>query len=308
MPIHGRFTIIAVEKERPSAKHPLNSLSPAEKAALLVLRPHSNRTSTPAVSGAVSGAVPGSGTAPNEGFLREVDEALREQEMLDAAKRYGKLVALAIVALLVALAGYLIWDSRSTAAQGERGEQLTIALDEVETGKLDPAKASLAALADNGSGGSQSAARLMQAGVLAEQGKTVEAQKLFAAVAADGDAPQAFRDLATVREVSLGFDTMPADQVVARLKPLAVPGKAFFGSAGEILGFAYLKQARPDLAGPLFAAIARDKTLPQSLQRRVRQMAGLLGVDAVDDVNEAARSGPGGQPAAPAAQPAQAAQ
>ncbi len=259
----------------------------------MVLRPHSTRTNAPAVPG---------GSAPDEGFLREVDEALREQEMLDAARRYGKLVAALIVAVLVGLAAYLYWDHRTNAAQGERGEQLTIALDQVETGKLDAAKAGLTALAGMGSGGSQSAARLMEAGILIEQGKTAEAQKIFAAVAADTDAPQPFRDLATLREVALGFDTMPADQVVTRLKPLAVPGKPFFGSAGELLGFAYLNQNRADLAGPLFGAIARDKTLPASLQRRVRQMAGLLGVDAVDDVNEAARSGPGGEPAAPAPQ------
>lgn len=262
----------------------------------MVLRPHSNRTNSPAVTG---GAPTG---APDEGFLREVDEALREQEMLDAARRYGKMVAAAIVAVLIALAAYLIWESRSTGAQGENGEQLTIALDQVETGKLDAAKASLAALASKGSGGSQAAARLTEAGVLIEQGKTAEAQKLFAAVAADSEAPQPYRDLATLREVALGFDTIPADEVVTRLKPLAVPGKAFFGSAGELLGFAYLKQNRADLAGPLFAAIARDKTLPASLQRRVRQMAGLLGVDAVDDVNEAARSAADGPQAAPAAQ------
>lgn len=258
----------------------------------MVLRPHSTRTNAPAVPGA----------APDEGFLREVDEALREQELLDAARRYGKIVAALIVAILIGLAGYLYWDHRTKQAQGEQGEQLTIALDDVETGKLDAAKASLAGLANQGAGGSRSAARLMEAGVLVEQGKPAEAQKIFAAIAADSAAPQPFRDLATLREVALGFDAMPADQVVARLKPLAVPGKPFFGSAGEMLGFAYLKQGRQDLAGPLFAAIARDKTLPASLQRRVRQMAGLLGVDAVDDVNEAARSGPGGEPAAPAPQ------
>ena len=262
----------------------------------MVLRPHSNRPTVPATSS-------GAGAVPNEGFLREVDEALREQEMLDAARRYGKMVAIGIVAILVGLAAYLFWEHRTTTAQGERGEQLTLALDQVETGKLDAAKSQLSALADKGGDGSQAAARMMQAGVLAEQGKLADAQKLLATVAADSAAPQPYRDLATLREIALGFDTLPADQVVTRLKPLAVPGKAFFGSAGELLGFAYLKQGHADLAGPLFAAISRDKTVPVSLQRRARQMAGLLGVDAVDDVNEAARSGPGGNPAAqPAAQ------
>ena len=49
---------------------------------------------------------------------------------------------------------------------------------------------------------------------------------------------------------------------------------------------AYLKQGKQDLAGPLFAAIAKDEDVPQTLRSRTRQMAGLLGYDAVVDVDE----------------------
>jgi len=261
----------------------------------LVLRPHSNRTRSPAPANpAEPGLHPG-----NEGFLREVDDALREQEVIDAFRQYGKLAAWVIILFLVALGGYLWWDHAQTAKAGERGEQLTLALDQVEAGKLDAARADLAKLAD-GKDGVSAAAQMMAAGILSEQNKAPEAQKAFAAVAADDKAPQPYRDLATIREVALGFDTLPADQVVARLKPLAVPGKPFFGNAGELLGMAYLKQNRQDLAGPLFAAIARDKTVPDTLRRRSRQMAGLLGVDAVDDVNAAAQGQTGGAVAPPA--------
>ena len=74
----------------------------------------------------------------------------------------------------------------------------------------------------------------------------------------------------------------------SRLKALAVPGNPWFGSAGELVGMAYLKQGKPDLAGPLFASISRDKDTPETLRRRARQLAGLLGVDAIDDVAKAA--------------------
>ena len=76
--------------------------------------------------------------------------------------------------------------------------------------------------------------------------------------------------------------------MIDRLKPLAVPGNPWFGSAGELVGMAYLKQNNTALAGPLFAAIARDKDAPETLRNRVRQLAGLLGVDAIDDTAKAA--------------------
>ncbi|MFC3173807.1 tetratricopeptide repeat protein [Novosphingobium bradum] len=270
----------------------------------MVLRPHSNRPRTPVPAGAPAAPGGAQGAPQGEGFLREVDDALREQEMLDAFRRYGKLAASAIVLFLVVLAGYLWWEHAQTAKAGERGEQLTLALDQVEAGKLDAARADLARLAD-GKDGVSAAAQMLAAGILVEQNKVPQAKQAFAAVAADDKAPQPYRDLAAIREIALGFDALPADQVVARLKPLAVPGKPFFGNAGELLGVAYMKQNRTDLAGPLFAAIARDKTVPETLRRRARQMAGLLGVDAVDDVNAAANGQTGGA-VAPAPAPEQA--
>ena len=227
--------------------------------------------------------------AQKEGFLREVDEALREQEALDLVKRWGKPLAAAIVLGLAALAAFLGWQYYRDKGHEERSEAYVKALDQLEAGKLDEAKKLLDPLAKEGGDGSQAAARMLQAGIALEQGKTDEATKAFAAIAKDEAAPQAYRDLAKVREMALRFDSTPPDQVVAAMKPLAVPGKPWFGSAGELLGLAYLKQGKTDLAGPLFASIARDKAVPETLRRRTRQMAGYLGVDAVDDVNEAVK-------------------
>ena len=249
----------------------------------MVLRPNRNRPPAERSNPALA--------AQQDGFLREVDEALREQEMLDAAKRYGRLTAIAVLLVLIAVGGYLWWDHQRLSALGARGEELTLALDQADAGQFDAARTTLAPLAAKGGDGAQTAAQLLDAGVLAQQGKDVEAQRAFAAIAGDATAPQPFRDLATIREISLGFDKMPVDSVVARLKPLAVPGNPWFGSAGELLGVAYMKQGRNDLAGPLFAALTRDKTVPDTLCRRARQMAGLLGVDAIDDVNDAANGG-----------------
>jgi hypothetical protein len=223
--------------------------------------------------------------ASQDVFLREVDDALREDELRTAFQRWGKIAIGVVVAALVGLAGYLFWQQRSHGSAASDSEQLTVALDNVEAAQLDAGAAKLAALTKASGDGAGAVARLMQGGIAAEQGKTAEALKLFEAVAADDGAPQPYRDLASIRAVSLNFDAMKPEDVVSRLKPLAEPGKPWFGSAGELLGLAYLKQGKKDLAGPLFAAISRDKQTPESLRSRARQMAGVLGVDAVEEVN-----------------------
>jgi len=221
--------------------------------------------------------------AQQDVFLREVDDALREDELKSILTRYGKPIGGAIAAGLLALAGYLYWDNSTKQAAAERSEQAIIALDKLDAGNAAAALADLEPLTKDGSDGSQAAAAMTRAAILVQQGKTEEAVKAFAAISANSSVPQAYRDLATIREVSLRFDAMQPQQVVDRLKPLAVPGNAWFGSAGELVGMAYLKMGKPDQAGPLFAAIGKNTEVPSTLRTRMRQVAGQLGYDAGSD-------------------------
>ncbi len=115
-------------------------------------------------------------------------------------------------------------------------------------------------------------------------------RQLFQQVADDADAPSELRDLARIRAVAATFDTREPEDVIAALKPLAVPGNAWFGSAGELVAMAHLEQGQTKQAGTLLAAIAKDDTVPESLRSRARQVAGQLGVDAIEDVDELLRA------------------
>ncbi len=251
-------------------------LSIAESLAL-ALRP--NRPQNPSDPRAVARAAEGNV------FAREVDDALRQDEALYALRKWGKPVGAAVVLGLAGLGGWLWYSNHQDTLRGQQGEQLTQALDNFEAKNDKAAQALLDPLAKDGTPGNRAAAQLLLAGKAQDDGKADQAAKGFAAVAADSNAPQAYRDAATVREVAITFDKLPPQQVIDRLKPLAVPGNPWFGSAGELVGLAYLKQGHNDLAGPLFAAIAKDKDVPDTIKRRARQVAGSLGVDAVDDVS-----------------------
>lgn len=230
--------------------------------------------------------------AQREGFMREVDEALREDELLGFAKRFGRPLGIATVAGLLALAGYLWWDHSTNQAAAERSERTVLALDRIGAGGpgADAAAKDLEPLAAEGSDGSKAAAALLRASIEQQQGRSDAAAKAFAAIAADTAVPQALRDYAVVRETAIRFDSLAPQQVVDRLKPMALPGNPWFGSAGEMTGLALLKLGKPDLAGPMFAAVAKEKDAPASLRDRMRQMANQLGADA-------------GEPPAPVQQP-----
>lgn len=218
-------------------------------------------------------------------FMREVDEAVRQDDVASFASRYGWRIGGGVAVALAAFAGYLWWDNLRETAQEQRSEQLISALDQLERGDPAVADQALARLAGDEGAGAGAIAVLLRAGLALQQGRGEEAGELYAQVAGNADLPRELRDLATVREVAARFDSLDPQVVIDRLGPLATPQSAWFGSAGEMLAFAYLAQGKEDQAGPLLVEIARAEDVPETLRSRARQLAGVLGHDPVDDVD-----------------------
>lgn len=216
--------------------------------------------------------------AQNDALMREINEAVRRDEMEAFARRWGMLVLAVIVAALLGLGGWLYWQHVQTQRAEADGERYATLLASAGSGKLDtPA---LEALKTSSNEGYAGGAALIEAASLSERGDRAGAIAAYGRIAANADLAAPYRDLALIRQVTLEFDKLPPQQVVDRLKPLAEAGGPWFGSAGELVALAYLKLNKPDLAGALYAALAKDAGVPRSIQTRAVQMASLLGVDA----------------------------
>lgn len=223
--------------------------------------------------------------AEEEALLREVDDAVRQDDLAGFGQRYGRLLAVGAGVLVLGFGGYLFWQDRQDAARERQSETLVTALDQLQAGNLAAAASDVTELAKDGAAGPSASAQLLVAGAAAEQGRPAEAVAALNSLANDGSAPQALRDLAKLRLVALQFDTMDKAQVIAQLGPLARPSSPWFGSAGELVAMAYLEQGKRAEAGRLFADIARAEDVPDQIRSRTRQMAGVLGVDAIADVD-----------------------
>jgi hypothetical protein len=217
----------------------------------------------------------------NEAFLREVDEELRKDQATALAKRWGVAIAIAILVALAAFGGYLFWQHQQREAAGREGEQLQAAWDDLAANRLDKVGTPLAALTTSKGDGYRAVALFTQADLLLQKDDLKGAAAKFAAIAADETLDESFRHLALVRQTNAEFDTIKPDAVIARLRGVAVPENAYFGSAGELVALAYLKQGKRELAGRLFGQIAQNEKVPPTIRQRAVQMAGVLGVDAV---------------------------
>ncbi len=227
----------------------------------------------------------------DEAFLREVDDAVRASDLTTFWTLYGRWLLAAVAAGLIAFGGWILYQQQQQAAADVQSEAFVDAMDKLRAGQAIEARAQLAALAKADQPGYRAMAQLVEANLLGEEGKTKQAIALYAKISGDEALPQTFRDLALIRQVSAEFDTIPPQQVVDRLKPLSTPGHPWFGSAGELTALAYVKMGKDNLAGPIFAQIAKQEDLPQTLRSRAQQMAGALGIDTVQvDAKGAAAS------------------
>lgn len=214
--------------------------------------------------------------------MREVDDAVRRSDAENFLQRYGWWVLGGIVLLLAAFGGYIVWQNQAAAARGREGEAFVKAIDGARADRK-AADAAFGAIAAEGKPGYEEAALMMQAALKLDANDPKAAAALYGRVAADDGAPAPLRNLALVRQTAAEFDSLPPQTAIDRLKPLAQPGNPWFPSAGEMTAVAWLKLGKRDLAGPLFAQIAKEPGVPDAVKSRARQMAGVLGIDAVEE-------------------------
>jgi len=225
-------------------------------------------------------------SAEDEILMREIDEAVRKDDLEQFGKKYGVPLAGGVAALLLGLGGFVYWDSQNESALEGQSEVLVGAIDQINAGNLAEASVAVAPLTEEASPAARASALFVQASAAIDSGNTAEAVELLARIANDENTPPALRDLALIREVSADFDNREPGDVIAQLAPLAEPDNPFYGSAAELTAMAHLEAGDAAAAGALFADISKADDVPESLRSRARQMAGQLGIDAIDDVNK----------------------
>ena len=215
----------------------------------------------------------------SETFVREVDENLRRDQLRDFFKDYGSWVVAAVVLFLAASGGFIWWKQHQVQRHEAEVEQLAQVYKDAGSGNVSQVPQQLDQLSKSGSKGVRAEAQFVRAALALQQSDAKTAIATYKTIAGDSSLPQPYRNAALVRQTALEFDQLQPQEVIARLQPLAKPGEPWFGSAGEMTALAMIKQGRSKEAAQLFAAIARDNGVPQTIRTRAEEVAGSLGVD-----------------------------
>ncbi len=205
----------------------------------------------------------------------EVDEELRRANALKLWKKYSPFVIGGAVAIVLATAGWTLWQDHQRKRSEAEALRFVTASDLAAN---DPERAlvELRALARDAGPGYAALARLKEAALTLEKDRA-KGLDLYRQIAADAGVDAQFRDAATTVVALLSVDGAPADDVAKSVAALQAPNGPWRHVAREAEALARLKAGDKGAALKLYRAIADDLGAPQALRQRAAEVADALG-------------------------------
>ncbi|MBT5040140.1 MAG: tetratricopeptide repeat protein [Rhodospirillaceae bacterium] len=210
-------------------------------------------------------------------IFREVDEDIRHERYQKLWRRYRWYLLGITLALIIAVAAFVIIKEQNEARREDEGRQFAAALGELEAGQPKGAAATFLALADTTDSGYLALARLRAADALVLAGDVSGAVALYDQLSADSRADQLYRELAMLLAAERVLDRAGPDEVMQRLAPLVSGDGPWRPLASELTGIAQMRAGRSDAARDIFAKLSANAGAPGGVRSRAQEFLASLG-------------------------------
>jgi len=212
----------------------------------------------------------------------EVSDDLRAERAARLLRRYGALLILAALLVLIAVGAQQAWQYYA-AQQAQKAATaylaLTTAIDADTSATKSQTESQALALqnfAATAPAGYRTLAELRAAALYAGDGSLPQAAAAWQQVSSDPHADPLFRDLATLLWCQHELGVAPDEAVFARLQPLEVPENPYHALAQETQALLYLSQGKTAQAKALFSQIASDPNATGGVRNRADGMLAKL--------------------------------
>jgi hypothetical protein len=241
----------------------------------------------------------GRGSVNSDEFIREVDEAVRQEQWLKLWRQYGSYMVAAALALVVgsaAAAGWRTWQENQRLDDARR---YAAAQQLLREDKPKEAGEAFAALAEDAHGGYRVLARLRAAEARAQAGDPAGATATLEQLASNPDNDPVYRSLGELLAAQRDFANAQPDALLAQLEPLAGIDDPWRYSALELRALAQMKSGDTAGARKTLDDLLADPLTPPHLARRAAELLAFLGGPPAADQPAAETGAP---PAAQAAE------
>ncbi len=215
---------------------------------------------------------PGAKHVSDSAALQEVDDAVRQDDLRAFWTRWGTWIVAAAVVVVVGVAGFTGWRKYTDSQRAVAGAAYSAALAKVGQdnagARVDFEKQAADALEPYRSLARLLAAQLRdtpaeQATALSEVGAALSSTELA--------------DLAAVMAALKSVDSGKADEMIAKLEPLAADGRPYRLSVRELQAMNVNRKGDTKRARELWNEIVKDPGAPQGAAQRAQAMLNLNG-------------------------------
>lgn len=209
-------------------------------------------------------------------FIREVDEAVRQERYKALWDKFGIFFVGLAVALIIGAAAYNIWKYLKESEAETAGDAFTAALALKNANEQEKATEAFDELVKDGPSGYAILSRFQLAASQAKAGETDKAVVSYDALARDRSVDAILKGLATLQAATLRLDTADYAEMQKRLDGLANGKSAWRFSAQELLGLSAYQNGDLPAAEDRFSTLLVDAGTPRNMRDRANVMLALI--------------------------------
>ena len=218
----------------------------------------------------------GRGSASSDEFIREVDEAVRQDRWLKLWRRYGNYVIAAALAVVIGSAAGVGWRTWQHSQRLEEARRYAEAQQLLREARPAEAASAFAALAEDSSSGYRVLAQLRAAEAQAEAGDRAAARTALDRLAGDGDTAPVYRSLGELLAAQQRFaEAQPP--ATSELEALSGSDAPWRYSALELRALAQMQAGDTVAARETLDDLLADPLTPPDLARRAAELLAFLG-------------------------------
>jgi hypothetical protein len=235
----------------------------------------------------------GRDSGQSDEFIREVDEAVRQDRWLTLWKQYGNILIGAALVVVIAVAAVTGWRAYQDSQLRDVAARYRAASELLSQDHAAEAAAAFTALAQDTSGGYSVLARLQAAHALGLAGDPAGKVGVLEQLAGDAAAAQIYRELGELLAVQQSFGEATPDNLESQLAALTAEDDPWRYSALELSALAALRAGDTARARETLASLVDDPRTPPGLGRRAAELLSALGGPLTDGTESAIAPGAG---------------
>lgn len=211
-----------------------------------------------------------------DSFVNEVDESIRQDRMLDVAKKYGPWLIGAFAIFIAALGGWQMWKGYQLDQAREHSGEYIAAQQIAAQGNLEAAKTEFARLSNEGPQTYRVMAQMEHAAILATEGDLDAALAEFDRAAEAANDP-VMRASAQMRAAYIAAETQDFPALRERLQPLIDSGSRMSYLASELLAIEAWEAGETEIARSTLETLTLAFDAPESVRQRAQIALAVVG-------------------------------